>query len=64
LPVLVSSCLVRRLPTGCLKVQYDRMHELLVKKDVLHADETTLQVFMKQVDLPDRPPTCGCIERE
>jgi transposase/uncharacterized coiled-coil protein SlyX len=28
-----------------LKFIYDRMQELLVKKDVLHADETTLQVL-------------------
>jgi hypothetical protein len=28
-----------------LKLLYDRMHELLIKKDVLHADETTLQVL-------------------
>ena len=28
-----------------LKIVYDRMHELLVKKNHLHADETTLQVL-------------------
>lgn len=28
-----------------LKVIYDRMHELLINQDILHADETTLQVL-------------------
>jgi hypothetical protein len=28
-----------------LKIIYDRMHEQLVKRDILHADETTLQVL-------------------
>jgi len=28
-----------------LKIIYDRMHEFLVKRDILHADETTLQVL-------------------
>lgn len=28
-----------------LKVIYDRMHEQLIKRDILHADETTLQVL-------------------
>jgi len=28
-----------------LKIIYDRMHELLIKQDILHADETTLQVL-------------------
>lgn len=28
-----------------LKILYDRMHEQLIKRDILHADETTLQVL-------------------
>ena len=28
-----------------LKIIYDRVHELLIKRDILHADETTLQVL-------------------
>jgi hypothetical protein len=28
-----------------LKIIYDRMHEQLVKRDILYADETTLQVL-------------------
>ena len=28
-----------------LKIIYDRMHEYLLKRDILHADETTLQVL-------------------
>ena len=42
-----------------LKIIYQRMHEELVKRDILHADETTLQVLKE----PGRPaqsnPTCG-----
>jgi transposase len=34
-----------------LKVIYDRMHELLLMRDILHADETTLQVLKE----PGRP---------
>ncbi len=30
---------------GLLKPLYDRMREILVSKDVLHADETTLEVL-------------------
>lgn len=33
-----------------LKIIYDRMHELLAKRNILHADETTLQVLRE----PDR----------
>lgn len=32
---------------------YDRMHQLLLEKDILHADETTLQVLRE----PERPAT-------
>lgn len=36
-----------------LGVLYDRMHHLLLKLDILHADETTLQVLRE----PGRPAT-------
>jgi transposase len=36
-----------------LNVLYDRMHQLLLKQDILHADETTLQVLRE----PGRPAT-------
>ena len=41
----------------------DRMHVHLLDKDVLHADETTLQVRVSQVNLRKRIRICGCIER-
>ncbi len=37
--------------TTWLSVLYDRMHHHLLKQDILHADETTLQVLAE----PDRP---------
>jgi len=36
-----------------LNLLYDRMHQLLLKQDILHADETTLQVLHE----PGRPAT-------
>jgi transposase len=36
-----------------LNLLYDRMHQLLLEKDILHADETTLQVLHE----PERPAT-------
>jgi transposase len=36
-----------------LKLLYDRMHEYLIKQDILHADETVLQVLNE----PGRAPT-------
>ena len=35
-----------------LKPLYNRMHEGLLEQDIVHADETTLQVLRE----PDRPP--------
>jgi transposase len=36
-----------------LSILYNRMHQFLLKQDILHADETTLQVLRE----PDRPAT-------
>lgn len=36
-----------------LSLLYERMHQLLLKQDILHADETTLQVLRE----PGRPAT-------
>jgi transposase len=36
-----------------LSLLYERMHQILIKKDILHADETTLQVLRE----PGRPAT-------
>jgi len=36
-----------------LQILYDRMHEYLIKRDILHADETVLQVLNE----PGRAPT-------
>lgn len=36
-----------------LSLMYDRMHQILLEQDILHADETTLQVLRE----PDRPAT-------
>ena len=41
---------------------YDRLHEELIKLDIIHADETTLQVLHEDGRKQTRSPSCGSIE--
>ena len=47
-----------------LSLLYDLMHKELVKKDVLHADETVLEVLREPGEKRVPTATCGCTERD
>ena len=51
---------VLRVAEDWLRPIYDQMHQQLLQREVLHADETTLQVLKLEGGRPGASAICGC----